>query len=335
MKKGKVLLLFSSISAATLLSAACDVSNNNTESKKATTADKKSEVIIKNKNNMGVDIHTTSTTNVNLDANKETGTTTEPTPVETNTATETTSEPSMDKKPESVSPTPETPEPAEPVTPTKPVKPTPDPVTPPKPKPSVNTNGSGSTSGNNNNNNNTSRPKPPKPTKPAEVNNNNNSTNTNASILVTPEVNVPEFSKFFNEAKESATNEYPSVYITRNAAQVFNASFMLMAAEFNIRNNATNKPKLASQPYNDTILMIPNEVNDYNKTLNGEKQRFNFKNLLDTYGDVLKKTNDKFNVEAGQFSVINNSNLTGGAITNRSQDEHLILNKWKLHWSLI
>ncbi|MDC4182991.1 hypothetical protein [Mycoplasma bradburyae] len=104
---------------------------------------------------------------------------------------------------------------------------------------------------------------------------------------------------FSDEIVESAKNEYPSVFIGRNASQYLISSSNAMLAQLQLSKND-------NQPYNDVIYIIDTVVNDYEKTLNNEKQRFNYDELLKTYGDtaLLNENNELTNVEDGRLRVV-------------------------------
>ncbi|WP_391591736.1 hypothetical protein MCAV_07060 [[Mycoplasma] cavipharyngis] len=111
-----------------------------------------------------------------------------------------------------------------------------------------------------------------------------------------------KFEKFNNEIIESAYNEHPSVFISRNASQFFISSFIALVAQLQLINKQENK-----HPYNDVVYLIDSEVNSYQKTLNNEPQRFNFAHLLSKYGDVALKTySQQFNVNSGKLLVLDN-----------------------------
>ncbi|MHA3838835.1 hypothetical protein [Mycoplasma sp. VS1572C] len=99
-----------------------------------------------------------------------------------------------------------------------------------------------------------------------------------------------KYQAFENDIIDSAQNPYPSVFISRNASQYFIASQFAMLAHLEM-----NKDK-SQNDFNDVIYLIDSTVNQYNKTLQNKDQRFNFKYLLDKYGDKLKNPNGKLTV---------------------------------------
>ncbi|QDF64878.1 hypothetical protein [Mycoplasma nasistruthionis] len=126
-----------------------------------------------------------------------------------------------------------------------------------------------------------------------------------------------DYSAFRNEIIESAQNEYPSVFLTRNASQVFMASMMSMVAQLQLSEKEIDKP------YNDAIFVINKNQNSYEKTLAGEKQRFNFKVLLDKYGDVLKtKADGSLNLEDGRVLVAENTGRVTSTIKNVDYNDY-------------
>ncbi|MDC4163624.1 hypothetical protein LNO75_03500 [Mycoplasma sp. T363T] len=106
---------------------------------------------------------------------------------------------------------------------------------------------------------------------------------------------------FSNEIIDSAKNEYPSVFVGRNASQYLISSSNAMLAQLQLSKND-------NQPYNDVIYLIDTTVNNYDKTLRNEKQRFNYYDLLRSYGDtaLLNDNNELTNVEAGKLRVVDN-----------------------------
>ncbi|MDC4183727.1 hypothetical protein [Mycoplasma bradburyae] len=104
---------------------------------------------------------------------------------------------------------------------------------------------------------------------------------------------------FSDEIVDSAKNEYPSVFIGRNASQYLISSSNAMLAQLELSKND-------KQPYNDIIYIIDTVVNDYGKTLKNEKQRFNYNELLKTYGDtaLLNENNELTNIEDGRLRVV-------------------------------
>ncbi|WLP85359.1 hypothetical protein [Mycoplasma seminis] len=118
-----------------------------------------------------------------------------------------------------------------------------------------------------------------------------------------PASHIDRYTAFEQDIIESANNPYPSVFIGRNASQYLISSLYSMVAQLEIIKKQ-NKPQ---NKYNDAIYIIDTAVNDYSKTLKDEKQRFNFKPLLDKYGDTAIKTQDGFNVENGMLRVLDNT----------------------------
>ncbi|QSF13433.1 hypothetical protein [Mycoplasma sp. Mirounga ES2805-ORL] len=112
--------------------------------------------------------------------------------------------------------------------------------------------------------------------------------------------NVPiSYKVFIDDIKDSAKNDYPTVFLGRNAGQVFNSTFMQLSGILNYKNASKNK-------FNDAIYIINDNVFQYEKR--GTNQRFDFKKLLDKYGDVLSKTaSGDFNVEDGKLMIVNNT----------------------------
>ncbi|VEU74356.1 Uncharacterised protein [Mycoplasmopsis citelli] len=111
------------------------------------------------------------------------------------------------------------------------------------------------------------------------------------------------FQKFNNEIIDSANNEYPSVFISRNASQFFISSFIAMVAQLQLINKQETK-----NSYNDVVYLIDSDVNSYQKTLENQSQRFNFEHLLAKYGDVaLKNYQQNFNIKPGQLLLLDNS----------------------------
>ncbi|UUM20098.1 MULTISPECIES: hypothetical protein [unclassified Mycoplasma] len=111
------------------------------------------------------------------------------------------------------------------------------------------------------------------------------------------------FEKFNNEILESAQNEHPSVFISRNASQFFISSFIAMVAQLQLIKHQTEK-----KPYNDIIYLIDSDVNSYAKTLKNEDQRFNFAPLLEKYGDAaLKDYEQKYNLGFGKLLLLDNT----------------------------
>ncbi|VEU74357.1 Uncharacterised protein [Mycoplasmopsis citelli] len=136
---------------------------------------------------------------------------------------------------------------------------------------------------------------------------NQGETNTNASTNVdfNKEINSTlDFEKFNNEIIDSANNEYPSVFISRNASQFFISSFIAMVAQLQLISKIEKQ-----KPHNDVIYLIDSSVNSYEKTSKKEMQRFNFAHLLDKYGDVtLTDQNNNYNVDKGKLLALDNPN---------------------------
>lgn len=107
----------------------------------------------------------------------------------------------------------------------------------------------------------------------------------------TKSLNLIDTKTFYDVIKESSQNKYPSVYITRNAAQVYNSVFNLMLSQLMLSEDKND--------YNDQILLIDQAVQ--NNEIK-ENQRFNFKSLIKKYGSVLDK-----GVEKGRVLILNNT----------------------------
>ncbi|VEU75908.1 hypothetical protein [Mycoplasmopsis columboralis] len=166
---------------------------------------------------------------------------------------------------------------------------------------------------------NNPEPKKPEPEVTPAKPTDDNSTNNDSSQAVS---NI-NFERFNSEIIESATNEYPSVFVSRNASQFFISSFIQLVAQLQLINKQETK-----RPYNDVIYLIDTDVNSYAKTLNKEPQRFNFESLLAKYQDVaLRNYNAEYNSENGQLLLsdhtkyLNNFNFVGYSIFPRKLDE--------------
>ncbi|VEU76537.1 hypothetical protein [Mycoplasmopsis columboralis] len=121
-----------------------------------------------------------------------------------------------------------------------------------------------------------------------------------------------DYSSFVHEAIESAQNQYPSVFFSRNAAQVYTASFMqaLMQLQLLHKNPQPN-------PYNDVLYLIYNQTNNYEKTIKGEKQRFNFNPILEKYGDeALKNYINEYNIKNGKILLLDSPKYIGNSSEN-------------------
>lgn len=99
---------------------------------------------------------------------------------------------------------------------------------------------------------------------------------------------VLSYQEFYDDIKDSAENDYPSFFFTRNAGQVYTASFQHALAQLEL---IKKDPNFNNKKLKDVILVIDTLVNDYEKTISEEQstQRFDFKFLLDKYGDVVER----------------------------------------------
>ncbi|VEU70239.1 coiled-coil domain-containing protein [Mycoplasmopsis glycophila] len=114
------------------------------------------------------------------------------------------------------------------------------------------------------------------------------------------------FSAFFADLVDSGLNEYPSVFITRNAAQVFLSSFIQMIGQINAFKDK-------NKPYNDILYFIDESVWNYEKALNEPNtQRFNLEYLDDKYHSIFNIKNKEWNLEEGRISLINNTKYISG-----------------------
>ncbi|CAC13511.1 LIPOPROTEIN [Mycoplasmopsis pulmonis] len=96
---------------------------------------------------------------------------------------------------------------------------------------------------------------------------------------------------WIDDIKDSAQNEHPSFFITWRAAQIYIASFISMIAQLEMMKKSGD-----NQQFNDVILLTSDLENKYKKTIeNKEEQKFDFKKLLDDYGDVLKSIDSQEN----------------------------------------
>ncbi|MFV8477568.1 hypothetical protein [Mycoplasma sp. VS410B] len=112
-----------------------------------------------------------------------------------------------------------------------------------------------------------------------------------------------KYKAFINDIVDSAQNPYPSIFIGRNASQYLISSSYAMLGQLEIAHNQKE-----NNLYNDVIYIIDTVVNDYQKTLKNEEQRFNYNVVLNKYGDsAIKDKNNTLNVEQGSLRVINNS----------------------------
>ncbi|WP_029512523.1 hypothetical protein [Mycoplasmopsis iners] len=98
------------------------------------------------------------------------------------------------------------------------------------------------------------------------------------------------FEPFFDDLKDSATNEFPSIFVSRNAAQYFISSFIQLVGQLELSKNdqsITNK----------NMFLIDHNVWQYeNRELDATNQRFNLNYLLNSYGDKHLKQNGKLEV---------------------------------------
>ncbi|AZG68498.1 hypothetical protein [Mycoplasma struthionis] len=104
------------------------------------------------------------------------------------------------------------------------------------------------------------------------------------------------YDRFFKLATYLANDESPSIYFSRNAGQFYNTSFYLLSLELSKLKEHVNKK----------ILYLMNE-----EVYNPENSisRFNFENILNEYGDILK-------TEDGQLGIVSNTKY----LTNNKTD---------------
>ncbi|MFV8483394.1 hypothetical protein [Mycoplasma sp. Z473B] len=122
-----------------------------------------------------------------------------------------------------------------------------------------------------------------------------------SSVLVT--TNESKYKAFIDDIVDSGNNSYPSIFLGRNASQYLISSAYSMLGQLGIANEQNT-----NNSYNDVIYIIDTVVNDYQKTLKNEEQRFAYNVLLNKFGDTASKyENGTLNVKKGQLRVINNS----------------------------
>ncbi|AKA49793.1 hypothetical protein VO56_00685 [Mycoplasmopsis gallinacea] len=110
--------------------------------------------------------------------------------------------------------------------------------------------------------------------------------------------------EFFKDTLKSAQNDYPSVFLVRNASQVFITSFMQLLTQLNLTKKGLDK-------YNDAIYLIDEKVFDYANTNNS---RFNFDYLFNKFGDVFGK-NKNLNLENGEIGILGNTKFVSSSNT--------------------
>ncbi|EFF41825.1 hypothetical protein [Mycoplasmopsis alligatoris] len=92
------------------------------------------------------------------------------------------------------------------------------------------------------------------------------------------------YDAYYQEILDSATNDVPTVFLSRNASQVYLSIFMNMIAQLEM-TKGTNIEKLEN---NGILLLIDQNVYNY---ANKEKQRFDFSNLLNENKKLIIQNN--------------------------------------------
>ncbi|ADE19683.1 hypothetical protein [Mycoplasma crocodyli] len=90
------------------------------------------------------------------------------------------------------------------------------------------------------------------------------------------------FNTFYQDLFDSATNEVPTVLISRNASQAYIALLLQMIGDLEISNGTS----FANIENNDILLLVDQMTYNSKKT---EKQKFNFKDILDKYKNDKQK----------------------------------------------
>ncbi|AKA49947.1 hypothetical protein VO56_01605 [Mycoplasmopsis gallinacea] len=109
------------------------------------------------------------------------------------------------------------------------------------------------------------------------------------------------FSPFINEIIDSASNEYPSVFITRHAAQVYLSSMLLSIGQLSANSSANT-------PYNDVLFFINSEVWKTSDALSHPgTQRFDLEHLTSKFKSVYDFKNHQWNINDGRVLTIDNT----------------------------
>ncbi|QIW61959.1 hypothetical protein [Mycoplasmopsis gallinacea] len=109
------------------------------------------------------------------------------------------------------------------------------------------------------------------------------------------------FRPFINEIIDSASNEYPSVFITRHAAQVYLSSMLLAIGQLSANSDA-------NIPYNDVLFFINSEVWKTSDALSRPgTQRFDLEYLTSKFKPVYDFKKHQWNINDGRILTIDNT----------------------------
>ncbi|TNK92140.1 hypothetical protein C4M96_01890 [Mycoplasmopsis pullorum] len=100
---------------------------------------------------------------------------------------------------------------------------------------------------------------------------------------------------FFNDIVESAQNDIPSVFINRNAAQVFISGLISIISQLELSKNLDYK-------YNDNLYLVDASVWNYAER-SQKNNRFDFNTLLTQYGDIVKE-NKEVDIDKGRILIL-------------------------------